>query len=129
MGWRLVLPLAAVPCPRPKLTRFGKAYYPGAYSKWKAAAARSFTAQSFDCGILKPLTGSLIVSIGIEIARPKKTSLEYPRGDIDNYVKSVLDAANGIVWEDDTQIVGLHATKDWSELSIPPQTLILVERL
>ena len=32
-------------------------------------------------------------------------------GDIDNLVKAVLDALNGIMWEDDSQITELHAYK------------------
>jgi Holliday junction resolvase RusA-like endonuclease len=33
--------------------------------------------------------------------------------DVDNCVKSVLDALNGIVWEDDAQIVSLLARKEY----------------
>lgn len=32
-------------------------------------------------------------------------------GDIDNYIKAVLDALNEIVWADDRQIVEIHAYK------------------
>ncbi len=31
------------------------------------------------------------------------------RRDVDNLVKLVLDAANGIIWRDDTQVTELHA--------------------
>ena len=33
------------------------------------------------------------------------------KGDIDNYAKSILDALNGVAWEDDKQIVSLKVTK------------------
>jgi crossover junction endodeoxyribonuclease RusA len=33
------------------------------------------------------------------------------RGDIDNYVKSILDALNGVAWEDDKQIIELTVKK------------------
>ena len=39
--------------------------------------------------------------------------LPAPRGDIDNYVKSVFDAFNGVVWEDDAQVVELRARKEY----------------
>jgi Holliday junction resolvase RusA-like endonuclease len=33
------------------------------------------------------------------------------RGDIDNYVKTVLDGLNGTAWEDDIQVVEVTAVK------------------
>jgi Holliday junction resolvase RusA-like endonuclease len=33
------------------------------------------------------------------------------KGDVDNYVKSVLDALNGVAWEDDKQIISLTVEK------------------
>lgn len=48
------------------------------------------------------------------------------RPDIDNYIKQVLDGLNGIVWEDDGQIVRLVADKWYSaspRLEITVRTL------
>lgn len=36
--------------------------------------------------------------------------------DIDNYVKQVFDALNGLIWEDDAQIVTVHARKFYDEI-------------
>lgn len=36
--------------------------------------------------------------------------------DIDNYVKQVFDAFNGLIWEDDAQIVTVHARKFYGEI-------------
>lgn len=33
------------------------------------------------------------------------------RGDIDNYVKTVMDGLNGVAWEDDVQVVQIEASK------------------
>jgi len=33
------------------------------------------------------------------------------RGDLDNYVKTVLDGLNGIAWKDDSQVVKITAVK------------------
>lgn len=33
------------------------------------------------------------------------------RGDVDNYVKSLLDGLNGVAYDDDKQVVNLHAYK------------------
>lgn len=35
--------------------------------------------------------------------------------DLDNYIKSSLDALNGILWTDDARIVDLHAHKYYSD--------------
>lgn len=32
-------------------------------------------------------------------------------GDLDNHVKAVMDALNGVVWVDDAQVVEMHAYK------------------
>jgi Holliday junction resolvase RusA-like endonuclease len=33
------------------------------------------------------------------------------RGDIDNYVKTILDALNGVAWRDDSQVVKVTGIK------------------
>ena len=35
--------------------------------------------------------------------------------DIDNVIKAVCDAFNGVVWVDDVQVVDLHATRRFSD--------------
>jgi Holliday junction resolvase RusA-like endonuclease len=35
--------------------------------------------------------------------------------DLDNLAKSVLDALNGVIYQDDSQIVSLHMTKVYSQ--------------
>ena len=35
--------------------------------------------------------------------------------DVDNYVKSIKDACNKVIWKDDSQIVDLHVSKFYSE--------------
>jgi Holliday junction resolvase RusA-like endonuclease len=34
--------------------------------------------------------------------------------DVDNTIKAVFDALNGVVWKDDVQVVGMHMTKRYS---------------
>ena len=46
--------------------------------------------------------------------------------DIDNYVKSVLDASNGMLYHDDNQIVELIARKLYAE---EPRVEIRIEEL
>ena len=37
------------------------------------------------------------------------------RPDIDNTMKAILDAVKGILWRDDTQVVGLHTDRYYAE--------------
>lgn len=46
--------------------------------------------------------------------------------DLSNYIKLIEDAANGILWKDDSQIVTLIAHKEYSE---EPRTEIEIEIL
>lgn len=42
---------------------------------------------------------------------PKRVVHPVTRPDVDQYAKAILDAATGILWEDDAQVVRLTATK------------------
>jgi Holliday junction resolvase RusA-like endonuclease len=39
--------------------------------------------------------------------------LEFPKPDVDNFCKAVFDALNGVVYKDDSQIIGFFAQKAW----------------
>lgn len=62
-----------------------------------------------------PVTGPVAVSIRVVRKRPKKTKLFSPGGDTDNFAKSILDAMNKIVFDDDRQVIALTATKLWGD--------------
>lgn len=62
----------------------------------------------------KALTGAVAVKIVFALKKPKTSKRIYPDGhvgDLDNFVKAVCDAGNGILWLDDCQIVDLHCFK------------------
>lgn len=73
------------------------------------------------------LEGALSVRMKIYRQIPKSTTKKdralifegvkrpVSKPDTDNYVKSVLDACNGILFKDDSQIVDLYASKFYSE--------------
>lgn len=48
------------------------------------------------------------------------------RGDLDNLAKAILDAANGVLWDDDRQVDGLFARRFPSDKA-NPRTTIRVE--
>jgi len=77
----------------------------------------------------KPIvSGPIILSIGILISLKKNLTkaekIRYEKGmmyptqkpDIDNILKSIMDALNGIVWLDDKQVVRVIIFKDYTEL-------------
>lgn len=78
----------------------------------------------------EPLNGPLALEIEAVSTPPlswsKKRRHEAARGlgehpakrpDIDNVCKSVMDGANGILWNDDAQIVALQAVKRYGEVA------------
>lgn len=62
----------------------------------------------------KPLKLEAMVSVTMSSKRRKKV-------DLDNLVKAILDCLNGIVFEDDSQIVSLLASKNVIEDDFVPE--------
>ena len=112
---------------RPRATAIGgraRMYTPAstrAYEQRVAVAAREAMAKA------PPMDGALSVSIEITMQIPVSwtrakladalAGLVMPtsRPDLDNLVKALTDACNGIVWRDDSQIVRLMAEKRYGE--------------
>ncbi len=75
-----------------------------------------------------PLHGAIKIEINCMLPIPqswskkkKESALDWElrpmvKPDIDNLVKQVLDCMNGIVWEDDKQVVELEVYKWYSDL-------------
>ena len=70
--------------------------------------------------IREPMDSPIVVEIEVVLPRPKnmmwKTKpmpsvLHTKRGDVDNYAKAVLDAMDGIFWQDDCQVSKLYVSK------------------
>ncbi len=97
---------------RPRMSRKGRVFTPAATLQHEAAIAEQWRKKF---GRRKPLTGPVQVSVDfdkhgmwIEVAPTEHGSVL--RGDIDNYMKAVLDALNGIAYVDDKQISVLLST-------------------
>ena len=77
-------------------------------------------------GSARPLEGPVAVDLYIRVGVPASTSkkrteaflqneeLPTKKPDIDNIIKAYLDAMNGIVYKDDTQVIRLSAKKGYS---------------
>lgn len=73
----------------------------------------------------RPTPDAVRVEIAFDRAMPKSWSrakravhIGQPiisGADIDNQAKAILDALNGVVWEDDVQVSDLNTTRRWAE--------------
>ena len=102
-----------MPSPRPRfrvIGKFASAYMPADYKKWKASVAEYFTQSGINVG-----DATVSVTIACYAPRPKTTKLPFPSPDVDNYAKSLMDAATEAgVWLDDKQVKHLEVSKDWN---------------
>jgi Holliday junction resolvase RusA-like endonuclease len=72
----------------------------------------------------KPISNPCRMTLTFIFKKPTNGTLAYPRPDIDNLAKLVLDAVNSILYVDDKQVVSLQAEKMYGPV---PQTIITME--
>ncbi len=101
-----------VPASRPRVSRYGTYYLP-TYRAFKDAMTHIIASEP---SIYKREQGFLYVDVVCYVQRPAKTVRQTPNGDVDNYAKAVLDSLNGVLWEDDDQIVFLTVKKVFHEI-------------
>ncbi len=114
--------LDPVPKGRPRFSKVGgfvRSYTPKKTSDYeaqvKSIAQSAMTREPLET----PLAAFLYFRLPIPRSYPKKriaaclSGSERPikKPDLDNLAKSVLDALNGVVYLDDSQLVSLHITK------------------
>lgn len=123
---KLVFEIEPVEQARPRATRMGRGirlYDPKKVSVYKKQLAMMCQFQYKQA----PLTGPLMVELNffrhVQASLSKKERALRLSGshrpvvkpDTDNYIKSTLDGLNGLLWEDDNQIVDLVAHKYYSD--------------
>ena len=110
----LRLDINPVPASRPRVSRFGTYY--GKRHKAARSETLALLSEMREEGLLPeaPLSGRLRVWVVFSVKKPKTTKLTTPRGDIDNYLKLLLDCCTGYIWEDDQQITHICAFKDFA---------------
>ena len=113
------LPIEPMVCPRPRVGH-GRAYMPSKYVSWKRDAAMLLkTAMASNRIELIELETDIQVRVQFRFGRDAGIVLEVsemerngrPRGDLDNYLKAISDAMNGIVYADDRQIARIEAER------------------
>jgi len=112
----------AVPAARPRVSRWGT-YYPKRYSDFKKALKEDLKERWGQPIIDRPV----VVQIHCWVQPPGKTKLAFPKPDVDNYAKAVLDAMIGTVLEDDWLVKRLIVEKSWGSRSDPGRILVVIE--
>lgn len=125
-----------IPASRPRVTRWSS-YYKEPYNSYKDILKDIMMNESGS--LLKPVfdaSMALKIDIIFELEIPKSLSkkkqellvgrLHTKKPDIDNLVKSVLDAMNDIWFKDDGQIACLSVVKKYSR---EPKTIIVIKEI
>lgn len=82
-----------------------------------------------------PMSGPIHVEAAFVMPRPKstpKTRATPPavkKPDLDKLLRAILDAGTTIAWNDDSQIVSIHATKRIAELDEQPGVALTITEL
>lgn len=126
----LIIPGVPVPKGRPRVTRSGHAFTPKRTRDYESKVAMIAASEHEGA----PFTGPLEVSVVAYLPKPKKPKekLSVPmirspnNGDVDNYSKAALDAIEGIVFENDSQIIQLTASKQYHKT---PQLIVTVREI
>ena len=110
------VPGRCVPCPRPRAKVGHRAYYPKRYTDWKESAQ----VEALKAAGRLLWEGPVELSVWFYGARAN--------ADIDNLLKSVLDAIQGIIIVDDKQVVTVEARKETRESGDSAVTYIELRR-
>lgn len=100
---QIIIKLRPKPAPRPRVYN-KRAVMPPDYMSYKELIA-------IHCRSFKKLEGNLKVELSFSYKTPKRPTTDCPVGDCDNLAKSVLDALEGIAYENDRQVMDLHIKK------------------
>lgn len=108
----LSIDIKPIPKARPRFTRNGHTYTPATTLKFESHIRQFAKART-----TRPLEGALEVDLKFNFLKAKTSKLtaHTKRPDLDNLIKGVLDALNGVGFVDDAQIVKLTAEKNFSD--------------
>ncbi|MFM7027807.1 MAG: RusA family crossover junction endodeoxyribonuclease [Chakrabartia sp.] len=114
-----------MPAPRARARAIGKfvqMYNPADYTQWKAEVTEYLRNEVAPLG-----EGPFEVWVSVYKDPPKTTKLPFPKPDVDNYAKGVLDAVTqGELWPDDWLVGDLHIKKRWSDNHHPESICLTI---
>lgn len=128
-----VVPGHPIPKARPRVTRYGT-YTPASTVDYELRVRKAWLAVG---GAEFPPDTPLSVTVVANFQIPKSISKRMRilmegafhtkhRGDIDNVVKSVLDALNGYAFPDDCIVCVVHCMKRWAS---EPSTVVTIKTI
>lgn len=114
----IIIPGECVPKARPRVKKIGYAYTEPKTLRYENYVRKIFK-QHCDQPTDKPVRMTIHVVRDIPKSWSKKKYYDAIEGkikattrpDVDNYIKGLLDAANGILFNDDNQVIDLRVTK------------------
>lgn len=123
MTYMITIPGEPVAKARPRMTKHGHTYTPKRTVDYERMVQTLFHAEHGSPALEGPILLRLDLYFGIPKSRSKGTrermrqGLERPckRPDIDNCLKAIADALNGVAYKDDSQIVAAVIQKFWAD--------------
>lgn len=109
LGYGMHVPVKPTPKGRPRMTRYGRVFTPQTTLTAEAIIAQAWDGPRYeglveiDCTFSNE--GTTVV------VRPIDSQQSKLRGDLDNYVKLLMDGLNGVAWLDDKQVTVIRAEK------------------
>lgn len=123
----ITFPMLPIPKGRPRARKCSnhiQMFTPQKTKRFEKAIAEYYeqSTKGFQFDKDQPIIVNLVFGMPIPSSAPKSRQQAMAQGilrhtkrpDIDNLVKSVLDGLNGVAWVDDSQIVRLSASKEYS---------------
>jgi Holliday junction resolvase RusA-like endonuclease len=94
----------------------GRTFKKRANSEWFAYVRLAMSQAKWQGESVSPLSGPLAAAIQFIMPDLASSKRAYPvkRPDMDNLLKGLLDCGNGIIWNDDAQIVDLKLEKRYA---------------
>ena len=131
MKYQLTVSGTPVPQSRPRFTRQGHAYEAAPSREYKEVIKR-VAIESKQAVLPDETPLKAVIKIFVPIPKSRAKHLKNDdycivKGDTDNYVKTLLDALNGIAYKDDATVAHIDAVKRYT--TGEPKAEILIETL
>jgi len=99
-----------IPKGRPRMTRYGRVYTPARTLESEDIIRTAYTGPKYEGDVMLVCTFSKDgISINLQNIAQNDSKL---RGDLDNYIKLLMDGLNGVAWADDKQVTLIVGSKE-----------------
>ena len=95
---------------------------------WRASIAQAaqLAANSAKAPPGTPVSVSVLFRLQRPKSAPKRVTEVTTKPDVDKLARAALDALTGVLWADDSQVVSLHAQKEYAGAAQPCGALFVV---